>query len=292
MLQLKGIIPAIITPMKDDGSVNHEVFADLLEYHLKIGATGFVVLGSTGEYYALSNEERRAVMKTAKEVVGNRGMLMTGANGSSTREVIEQVQQAVDCGYNNLLIAAPYYCLPSQAELLSHYQAILAAFPQITLTLYNYPVRTNTVVGMEIVEAFKDHPQVIAIKESSGELLRAIEIGEKYQGKIQLSCGSDDQALDFFLWGASSWICGPANAFGPQANELYNKFNAGDIRGAQAVMRRLFPVMANLESGKFIQKVKYGTELAGFKPGPARAPLLPLTDEEKVEFRKIFEAAQ
>jgi len=292
MLQLNGIIPALITPFDEKGTVNHAALTEIIAHQLKTGVHGFVVLGSTGEYYALNNEERRAVLATAKQAAGPDTLLIAGANGSSTREVLEQVQQTVDAGYTNLLIAPPYYALPSQEELTCHYQSILDAFPQINLILYNYPVRTNVEVGYEVIDALVDNPRVVGIKESSGQLLRAIEIGENYGGKLQLSCGSDDQALDFFLWGASSWICGPANCMPAQTVDFYRRFSAGDIRGAQEVMRKLFPVMASLESGKFVQKVKYGCELAGLQTGSARAPLLPLTDAEKTEFRAIFEAMQ
>jgi len=292
MLQLNGIIPALVTPFKADGAVDHDTLAAIVQYQLKAGVNGFVPLGSTGEYYALNNEERRAVLATVKQAAGNDALLIAGANGSSTREVLEQVQQTVDAGYTNLLIAPPYYALPSQEELLAHYQKILDTFPQIHLVLYNYPVRTNVEVGFDVINVLAEHPRVVAIKESSGNLLRAIEIGENYQGKLQMSCGSDDQALDFFLWGASSWICGPANCFPNQTVDFYRKFSAGDIRGAQNVMRKLFPVMASLESGKFVQKVKYGCELAGFPCGNARAPLLPLSDAEKAAFKVIFEASQ
>jgi 4-hydroxy-tetrahydrodipicolinate synthase len=291
-MQLKGILPALVTPFTQSGEVDHETLAAIVEHQLDAGVSGFVPLGSTGEYYALTNPERRQVLATVKEVVGDRGTLIAGANGSCTREVLEQIQQTVDAGYSNLLIAPPYYALPSQEELLSHYNTILDTFQNINVVLYNYPIRTNVEVGTGVIEALKDHPRVIGIKESSGNLLRAIEIGENYKGKIQLSCGSDDQALDFFIWGATSWICGPANIFPEKVVDFYNKFSAGDLAGAQNVMRNLFPIMANLESGKFVQKVKYGTELAGFKAGNARAPLLPLTDEEKAEFRKVFEASQ
>lgn len=291
-MQLKGILPALVTPFDASGAVDHDTLASILEYQLAAGVSGFVPLGSTGEYYALTNDERRAVMKTVREVVGSRGTLIAGANGSSTREVIEQVRQARDAGYTNILIAPPYYALPSQDELIGHYDAILAAVTDVNVILYNYPVRTNVEVGFGVLDAFKDHPRVIGIKESSGNLLRAIEIGGKYRDHYQLSCGSDDQALDFFLWGATSWICGPANCFAKQVVSFHDKFSAGDIAGAQNVMRSLFPVMASMESGKFIQKVKYGCELAGFKVGNARMPLQPLTDHEKVEFRAIFEASQ
>jgi 4-hydroxy-tetrahydrodipicolinate synthase len=291
-MQLKGILPALVTPFDASGAVNHDVLASIIEFQLDAGVSGFVPLGSTGEYYALTNDERRAILKTVREVVGQRGVLIAGANGSSTREVIEQVRQTRDAGYDNVLIAPPYYALPSQEELVGHYEAILAAVPDINVVLYNYPVRTNVEVGYGVLDAFKNHARVIGIKESSGNLLRAIEIGSKYKDDYQLSCGSDDQALDFFLWGASSWICGPANCFAKHVVEIYNKFTAGDIFGAQTVMRSLFPVMASMEAGKFVQKVKYGCELAGFKAGNARMPLKPLTDDEKAAFRAVFEQSQ
>lgn len=292
MTQLKGILPALVTPFDKAGNVDHDLLSQIIEFQLKAGAKGFVPLGSTGEYYALTNDERRQVLATVREVVGGRALLIAGANGSSTREVIEQVKQTRDAGYSHLLIAPPYYALPSQPELIGHYQAILDAVPDIDLVLYNYPVRTNVEVGFSVLEAFKDNKRVIGIKESSGNLLRAIEIGNTYKDHYQLSCGSDDQALDFFLWGATSWICGPANCLTQQVCDFYTRYTNGDLAGAQAIVRSLFPVLADMESGKFIQKVKYGCELAGFNVGNARMPLQPLTDDEKTDFRKAFELAQ
>ena len=164
--------------------------------------------------------------------------------------------------------------------------------PDVNIVLYNYPIRTNVEVGYSVMDALKDHDRIIAIKESAGNLLRAIEIDERYKGKIQLSCGSDDQALDFFLWGATSWICAPANFLAPQIVGFYENYVSGQLAAAQQIVRSLFPLMNNLESGKFIQKVKYGCELAGFNVGVARMPLLPLTNEEKSEFRREFEKLQ
>ncbi|WP_415769320.1 4-hydroxy-tetrahydrodipicolinate synthase [Pseudomonas sp. LB3P38] len=292
MQQLNGIMPALVTPFDKTGAVDYDVLASLVEYQIKQGVGGLVPLGSTGEYYALTNEERRRVMATVREVANDRVMLIAGANGSCTREVIEQVKQARDTGYSNLLIAPPYYAIPTQDELIGHYNAILDAVPDVNIVLYNYPIRTNVEVGYSVMDALKDHDRVIAIKESAGNLLRAIEIDDRYKGKIQLSCGSDDQALDFFLWGATSWICAPANFLAPQIVAFYENYVSGQLAGAQQIVRSLFPLMNNLESGKFIQKVKYGCELAGFNVGVARMPLLPLTNEEKSEFRKEFEKLQ
>ncbi|ARU88962.1 4-hydroxy-tetrahydrodipicolinate synthase [Pseudomonas sp. M30-35] len=292
MQQLKGIMPALVTPFDKNGAVDHERLAALVEHHLKVGVSGLVPLGTTGESYALTNDERRKVLATVRETVAGRGLLIAGANGACTREVIEQVKQARDAGYSNLLVAPPFYSLPTQEELIGHYQAVLDAVPDVNIVLYNYPVRTNIEVGFSVLDALKDHDRVIGIKESSGNLLRAVEIGENYKGKIQLSCGSDDQALDFFLWGATSWICAPANFLSEHIVSFYNKYTSGDLAGAQQIIRSMFPLMNNLESGKFIQKVKYGCELAGFDVGHARMPLQPLTDDEKARFRKELELLQ
>ena len=142
-MKLQGILPALVTPFDAAGAVDHQQLADILEYQLKAGVNGFVPLGSTGEYYALTNEERRQVLKTVKTVVGDRGTLIAGANCSCTRAVLEQVRQTVDAGHHNLLSAPPYYALPSQEDLIVHYQAIPHEFSDINVVPYNYPVRTN-----------------------------------------------------------------------------------------------------------------------------------------------------
>lgn len=289
-MSIKGILPALITPFDAKGNVDEDSLAAIVQHQQKAGVHGFVALGSTGEYYALDNEERRRVLRTVREASGGKGTLIANVNGASTREVLGQVKQTLDEGFTNILMAPPYYALPAQDELLAHYQAVLAEFPDIRLIAYNYPIRTNVEVGYEVLDALADDPRVVAIKESSGNLLRAIGIGERYKGRLELSCGSDDQALDFFLWGASSWICGPANAFPEKIVAFYNRFTAGDIGGAKAIMQSLFPALASMEAGKFVQKVKYACELSGFRAGTARMPLLPLSDAEKAEFRAAWES--
>ena len=289
-MKLTGVITAIVTPFKANEDVDFETLGRLLENQLSNGITGFAVLGSTGEYYAMAPTERAEVLRFVKKVVGVRGLLIAGANAGSTRDVVANVRTAYDIGYEAVLLAPPYYSLPSQTELIAHYEAVLAAAP-VELVLYNYPPRVGVEVGFEVMDRFADDPRVIAVKESSGSLQRAINIVMKYGDKYQLSCGSDDVALDFLLWGATSWICGPANCFPRQCVEVVSAFNAGDILRAKTVMTRLYAAMASLETGKFVQKVKLGCELAGFPCGPTRMPLMGLDAEERAEFRKVYEQA-
>lgn len=289
-MELKGIITALVTPFTESEDIDFDNFGKLLEDQIAHGIKGFVPLGSTGEYYAMNSDEKKSVLKFVKEVVGDRAQLIAGGNAGSTREVVGNVQAAQELGYDTVLLAPPYYSLPSQVELTAHYQSVLDN-SDMNLVLYNYPPRVGVEVGFEVLDAFADNDRVIAIKESSGSLARAIEIKHRYGDAYQLSCGSDDVALDFLLWGATSWICGPANCFPKQTVGIFDAFASGDILGAQKIMRALFPAMLSLETGKFVQQVKFGCELAGIPTGPTRMPLLPLTDDEKEMFRQAFEAA-
>lgn len=290
-MKLQGIMPALITPFTEDGAIDFDALEKVLEKQLADGVHGFAVLGTTAEYYAMNHSERAEILRFVKGVVNGRVPLIAGTNSSSTREVIELTSAAKEIGYDTVLLSAPYYALPSNEELIAHFNTVLDAV-DVNVVLYNYPIRAGVEVGMEVMEAFKDNDRVIGIKESSGNLLRAMEITSTFGDKIQLSCGSDDQALDFFIWGANSWICGPANFCAPQVVKFYNAFQAGDIATAKSVIEALFPVMACLEESKFIQKVKYGCELAGVPGGSCRAPLLPLTEEEKRSMEAAFEIAQ
>ena len=289
-MQLTGILPALVTPYDPDGEIDFTVLGKLLEHLLAAGVHGFVPMGSTGEYYAMSTEERDSVLRFVKETVGTRGQLIAGTNAGSTRDVIRHTAAAKKIGYDTVLLPPPYYSLPSQEELLAHYNAVLDAV-DVEVVLYNFPLRAGVEVGFGVMDALADNPRVIGIKESSGNLLRAIDIAERYGSKYQLSCGSDDQAFDFFLWGAKSWICGPANCMPAATVRFYDTFMSGDMKAAQAAMRAMYPAMANLESGKFVQKVKYGCELSGIPVGETRRPLLPLNDAEKTEFARVMAAA-
>ncbi len=139
------------------------------------------------------------------------------------------------------------------------------------------------------MDALRDHPRVIGIKDSSGELQRAMDIHIRYKDRIALVSGSDDIALDFMVWGADSWICGPANCMAKACCDLDRTFRSGNLNKAREQMATLYQAMNILESGKFVQKVKYGCELQGIPVGEGRAPLGPLSDVEKADFRAAME---
>jgi 4-hydroxy-tetrahydrodipicolinate synthase len=247
-----------------------------------------VPCGSTGEYYAMNADERASVLKFVAGFADKGELLIAGTNAGSTADVIEHTKRARDLGYGTVLLSAPYYATPKPNELIAHYQAVLDAV-DVDIVLYNYPPKVGVEVGLEVLDAFVGNPRILGIKESSGNLLRVMDIRQKYGDRFQVTNGSDDQTLDFYLWGATSWICGPANCMAKACVDLVKTIESGDWLAARDKALVIYGAMASLESGKFVQKVKYGCELAGTPVGVARRPLLPLSAEEKADFRKAME---
>ena len=200
----------------------------------------------------------------------------------------QQALAAKEIGYDTVLLATPFYTKPTDAELEAHFKAVLDAV-DVNIVLYSYPDKDGIELSYDLLDALADHARIIGIKESSGSLQRAIGIATRYKDRIQLVSGSDDIALDFMIWGAESWICGPANCMGKAVCDLDRTYRSGDLEKAKEQMTTLYNAMNILESGKFVQKLKYGCELQGTPVGECRMPLGPLTDDEKAAFRAAME---
>lgn len=287
-MKLTGVMPALVTPFDAKGEIDFAAFGTHLENLRAAGVSGWVPCGSSGEYNFMSDAERESVLQFVKDFAKPGEILIAGTNAPHTRGVIANTRRAREIGYDTVLLATPFYTKPTDAELLAHFRAVLDAV-DVNLVLYSYPDKDGIEISYDVLDALADHPRVIGIKESSGSLQRAIGIATRYEGRIQLVSGSDDIALDFMLWGAESWICGPANCMARAVCDLDRTWKAGDLAGAKARMAVLYKAMNILESGKFVQKLKYGCELQGTPVGECRAPLGPLTDEEKAAFRAAME---
>lgn len=290
-VKLSGVMPALVTPFDANNKIDFGAFEKLLTHFREAGVTGWVPNGSTGEYFSQSTDERRQVLQFVKDFANEDEVLIAGTNAPATREVIEQTAMAKEIGYDNVLLAPPFYTRPTQDELIKHYETVLAEV-DVNLVLYSYPDKDGSDISFELMDHFADNPRVIGIKESSGVLQRAIDIATRYEGKIQLISGSDDIALDFMFWGADSWICGPSNFLAKACCDLDRAYKAGELAKAKEIMAKLYRAMNILESGKFVQKIKYGCELQGLPVGDCRAPLGPLTDEEKAALKEALAPIQ
>ena len=289
-MHLIGIYAPIVTPFYSDESINYEALKKLVDFVLANGVVGLVPGGTTGEVYALSDEDRLGLFKFVKDYATGRATLIAGTNSGATRDVIRLSQLAEKLGYDALMVAVPPYSRPNQRELLAHYRDV-AKSVNIPIVLYNFPWRAGTEVSYEVLDGLTEQKNVIGIKEASGEMGRVYEMRLRYGERYQMICGSDDEALDYFLWSTQCWIGGAASCAPRQHAEVLNSALAGDFVKARTLMDKLLPLMRNLESGGYTQKVKNGCELLGIPVVIPRRPLLPLTDEERLEFERVFKIA-
>ena len=289
-MSFEGVHAPLVTPFKADGEIDHELLGQHALDLAGRGLSGLGVGGTTGEYYALSFEERVKTFHTVAEAAGGKTYLTAGINATTTREVLRLGQQAKSAGLSALLVAAPYYAQPTQDELLQHLLAIDDSL-DMPIMLYNFPARTGTEISDRVLEEVLDRPNFIAMKESTGDISHLHHLATHFGKKLVLSCGMDDQALEFFVWGARSWVAGAANFLPEVHAELLEVcVKKGDFTTGRALMTQLLPVLELLErGGKFIQYVRYGCELAGTPVGNARAPLGVLTDDERRDFARLVQ---
>ncbi|AYZ62404.1 dihydrodipicolinate synthase family protein [Burkholderia multivorans] len=286
-MSFEGVHTPLVTPFQADGEIDHE----LLGRHaadLAGRVSGLGIGGTTGEYYALSFDERVRTFNTVAEAAGGKTFLTAGINATTTNEVIRLGQEAKRAGLSALLVAAPYYAQPTQDELLAHLLKVDDAL-DMPIMLYNFPARTGTAIGDGVLAAVLERPNFVAMKESTGDIGHLHHLATHFRDKLVLSCGMDDQALEFFVWGAKSWVAGASN-FLPEAHTaLYDAcVKRGDFETGRQLMAQLLPVLELLErSGKFIQYVRCGCELAGMPVGAARAPLGTLSDDERRAFAEL-----
>jgi len=218
-----------------------------------------------------------------------RAQLVAGTNSVRPAETFELNAFAAGLGYEALMIASPFYALPTTEELVAHFRSVAAATP-LPIILYNFPARTGVDMSPAFLEGVKDVPNIVAIKESSGSFARSIEHFLRFP-HLQRICGADDQAVDAFLWGARSWIAGASNFLPAEHVALYQAAVVKqDFVLGQRIMAAMMPVFFLLEQGgKYIQFVKYGAELAGLRLGAPRPPIAALSEAEKAHFRALYD---
>ncbi|MEM9206358.1 MAG: dihydrodipicolinate synthase family protein [Pseudomonadota bacterium] len=287
-MQFEGIYTPIVTPYHDDFSLNEEALSATVEHLISAGVHGIIVAGTTGEYYAQSPEERIDLMGRLKGLIAGRVPLIVGTGAMRTEDSVMYAKAAVEIGADALLVATPPYAYPTGREIALHALAIDRA-ANLPVMLYNYPGRMSVNMDEECLDRLGRSPNFCAIKESSGDPNRLHMLARDYP-HIALSCGMDDQALEFFAWGARSWVCAGSN-FAPEAHLALYKACAvdGDFTVGRAIMSAMLPLMRVLEQGgAFIQCIKHGVTLRGIDAGPPRRPLQPLNKDDKRELEQVI----
>ncbi|WP_210092693.1 dihydrodipicolinate synthase family protein [Ruegeria sp. HKCCSP346] len=287
IFKFEGIYTPVVTPYHDDGSVNWDTLSDVIEYLVENGVHGLISGGSTGENYAQTVHERVELARFTHEQLKGRLPLVVGTGAMLTPDSIALASGAREIGADAILLASPPYSVPTDRENALNALAIDKA-ADLPVMLYNYPHRTGTMMGEEFLDRVGRSRNFCGIKESSGDINRVHLLARDYP-HIQLGCGMDDQALEFFAWGAPFWVCGGSNFLPAEHVALYQACVVeGNFNKGRRIMSAMMPLMRVLEQGgKFIQTIKHGVTMNGIDAGAMRPPLKGLNKDDKRALEQV-----
>lgn len=288
---IDGVYTAIATPYSANGDVDLDGIAPLIDRIVDGGGQGIVVLGTTGEGYAADDRERADILRIAADAAAGRVKLIAGATASTSKATAAYAQLASELDYQAAMIAPPPYVIPSPQELAHHYREVVRQ-TDIPVLMYDYPARTGLTIGWEVLDALSDVPEIIGLKESSGDFERIIEMRHRYNDRYEIVCGADSLIIDFAIWGSRGWIAGASGFLTAAHVELLRAAASGDLPVAKQMLTGLLPLFLELERGGYTQKVRYGLELHGHTIGAPRLPLHALPDEEREVLRAAITRAK
>ena len=285
--RFEGIYTPVVTPYHEDGQPDFDALAEVIEFLIAAGVHGLISGGSTGENYAQTVEERIALAEFTKERIKGRAQFIVGTGAMLTDDSLELARAARRLEADAMLLASPPYAVPTDRENALNALAIDKA-ADLPVMLYNYPHRTGTMMGEEFLDRVGRSRNFCGIKESSGDINRVHLLARDYP-HIGLGCGMDDQALEFFAWGARFWVCGGSNFLPDEHLALYRACAIdGNFDKGRRIMSAMMPLMRVLEQGgKFIQTIKHGVTMAGIDAGAMRAPLKGLNKDDKRALEQV-----
>ncbi|GAF26814.1 dihydrodipicolinate synthase/N-acetylneuraminate lyase [Moorella thermoacetica Y72] len=279
-MQWGRILTAMVTPFTADGKLDLDGARRLAAYLVDHGSDGLVVAGTTGESPTLTHEEKIALFREVKKAVGDRAAVIAGTGTNSTAASIELSREAEALGVDGLMLVVPYYNRPSQEGLYQHFKAIAAA-TTMPIILYNIPSRTGRNMDAATTLRLAEIKNIKAVKEASGDLDQATAILRQAPADFLVYSGDDSLTLPLMAVGGYGIISVVAHVAGEKMQAMVRAFTAGDVQGAAALHRELFPLFKALFITSNPVPVKEALQMLGLPAGPVRLPLVGATREEK-----------
>jgi 4-hydroxy-tetrahydrodipicolinate synthase len=274
-ITLQGSIPAIVTPMHEDGSLDLPAFRKLIDWHVEEGTDALVVVGTSGESATLDVEEHILMIQTAVEHAAGRMPIIAGAGGNSTAEAIELTKHAKEVGAQASLQVVPYYNKPTQEGMYRHF-AKIAEDVDLPVVLYNVPGRTVADMSNETILRLAEVPGIIAVKEATGNIDRAAHLIKHAPEGFRIFSGDDPTAIALMLLGGHGNISVTANVAPRAMSDLCKAAIAGDVKTARAIHLKLLSLHKNLFIESNPIPVKWALQELGRIEGGIRLPLTPL----------------
>ncbi len=289
------ILVPVVTPFKENGDVDYEGMVQIGEKLLEKGwADSFILTGTTGEFHTMTSEERIKIFQTMYDAFKGRIPIIAGTGAPSTRETIKLTKAAEEIGYETVMVVAPYYTRPSQAEIKNHYQLVARAV-KVDILIYNIPIFTGVNTSPEIVAELAKEPNIVGLKEEAE--LNAKQMTEFINvtpDDFIIYNGDDTMVLESFVQGyerIGGVISGGAHLVGDQIREMIDCLHEGKVQEASVIQRRLLPLYRIMGQGGRTNPVcliKDAMRMVGYPAGYPRLPMLPGTEEEVKNVRELM----
>lgn len=270
----KGMATAMVTPMTSTG-VDYDALARFIDFQLENGINALVAVGTTGESATLSPEERKAVIRFTVQRVNGRVPVIAGTGTNNTEHVLEFTRCACDDGADALLVVTPYYNKATQGGLFKHFSMVADAAEKPVI-MYNVPSRTGCNLQADTVAKLAEHPNIVGLKEASGNMAQVVDIAAKCGDKLDIYSGEDGITVPIMAMGGMGCISVLSNVVPKLAVEMTDKFFAGDVAGAAQLQCRMLPLIDALFSEVNPIPAKAAVSAMGFGQEHLRMPLTPM----------------
>lgn len=281
------VLTAMVTPMDDNLNVDYEAAKELALYLVQHGSDGIVVCGTTGESPTLSETEKLNLFKAVKEAVGDQAFIIAGTGSNDTKKTIEFSKKAEAIGVDGFLLVTPYYNKPPQKALYEHYKSIAEAV-STPIILYNVPGRTGTNMTPGLVADLAKIPNIVAVKEASGDVNQAAEIRRMTPKDFMIYCGEDALTLPILSVGGEGVISVASHCAGDLMKEMIDAYFDNDREKATEIHLKLLPVFKGLFMVTNPIPVKFAVNYMGINAGKLRPPLYEASEEVKDAIRSIL----
>lgn len=289
MTDFGRVLTAMITPFNQDGEVDYAIAEKLADHLVEHGTDTLVVCGTTGESPTLTWDEEFELFRAVQSAIAGRAQIMAGTGSNSTREAISATQKAAKLGIEGSLQVVPYYNKPPQSGLYAHFSAIAQANPDIAIMLYNVPGRTSQTILPETVAQLAELPNIVAIKEASGNLDQASQIRRMTPADFSIYSGDDSLTLPLLAVGGKGVVSVASHIVGDELQQMVQAFAAGNTETARDIHLKLMPLFKALFMTTNPIPVKAMLQLQGWAVGAPRLPLHAASDEVVQALRQVMD---
>lgn len=290
MFQPRGIITPILTPLTADEQFNEREFRNQINRLINAGVSGIFALGTNGEFYAFSQEEKIKIMEVAVDEVKGRVPVYAGTGCVTTQETIKLSKIAKEIGVDVLSVISPYFVSASQDDLYRHFSSVAKAV-DLPILLYNIPARTGNSIAPATVKKLAAYDNIIGIKDSSGNFDNTLRYIENTDPRLNVLAGSDSLILWTLMAGGTGAISGCSNVFPELMVSIYKLWAEGKFEEANEAQKKIRPFRNVMQKGNPNSVVKRAVNLLGYPVGPAREPSNcdnPEIDAELLEVFKLY----